>query len=117
MAQMLSTADQAERTRSGTPVALDNAPSGRLILVRAAGAAHADRQILEICGSYGLSPQAATQAGRNEDSLVVAIEVPASHAAGSVMLETQLRTLPGVLSVTVTQVGIALRPDASQHRA
>jgi len=117
MARMLSIKDQPERAPTGASIGPGDAPGGRLILIRATAAECTDRRILELCGAYGLSPQAATLAGRGDDGLVVAIEVPASTAAGSAMLETELRALPGVHSVTVTEVGVAARSNAAQHRA
>ena len=103
------------RLYSADPPACErHAPAARLYLVRAERDAGTG-PILALCRAYGLPEQAANLAGRGDDSLIIAIEVPADVGAGAGMLEAELRALPGVRSVTVTPVGVSARAAAGPN--
>ncbi len=102
----------AEAAAAAPPV-----PTGaRLIMIRAATSDGADRRVVELCAAHGLPQQAINVAGRTGDGVIIAIEVPASRAAASGMLEPQLLAIAGVQTVTVTHVGVSTRHDVVHNR-
>lgn len=110
MARLLTKELDAKLARAGEAQG-DHPTPGQLLLVRADSAPGTDQAILDVCSAHGVPLQAANRAGQPGEWFVMAIEVPADAPES---LAPQLRALPGVIEVSVTQVG---RPAASASGA